>query len=178
MQEENNPYATPEAPITLEKSQSVIDGPQGIGGWLILPILGLFVSLFLWAGQVYEVVQVINSETWPALTELNSDSYHYMWQPILLFELVGQILFIPFGLFLCTQVFQKKSRTPKLFILLYIVLCVFVAIDTGMMAILARDIVELEDPSLFSDLIRSIVTLIVWGNYFHQSKRVKNTFVN
>ena len=73
---------------------------QKIGGWLILCAIGLvlypvqtLVSLFT------ELMPALSSEHWSAVTSPASSAYHPLLAPLVVAELVGNLLFFIFSIF-------------------------------------------------------------------------------
>jgi len=56
------------------------DGPRGIGGWLILPILGLvFTSVYGLLGLATIHLPLFTRGYWSAVTTLGAAAYHPLW---------------------------------------------------------------------------------------------------
>ena len=62
--------------------------PKGIGGWLILPSIGLLISPFVLIVQLQDLMRsVFAPGVWAALTSHKSPAYHPLWAPELIFEM-------------------------------------------------------------------------------------------
>jgi len=122
--------------------------PKGIGGWLILPTIGLFLSII-----IYLILAVIEI----AVVFLGAGTG---WDIIYLLTSAGM-----FGLVVYTLVleFKKKKEFPKWAIIL------------TALGVVVTIIFSIED-SDYTGLVQSIVFAAIWIGYFLQSKRVKNTF--
>jgi hypothetical protein len=154
------------------------DPPQGLGGWLILPIIGLFIfpiKILVFLTTIH--LPIFLQGQWDILTNPNSEAYHFLWGPILIGEITFKIFFFVFSIFLLVILFKKKAYFPKLMITYYIA-------NTSCMIIfyylaeLIPAIAETPDPESTKELVRTIIGSIIWVPYFIVSKRVKNTFVN
>lgn len=74
---------------------------KGLGGWLILPALGLIVTQFRMVSQFYrDMLPVLASETWNALTNSSSAAYHPLWGPLIVFEVIANLLLFFYTLWL------------------------------------------------------------------------------
>ncbi len=149
-----------------------------IGGWLVLPLLGLIVSPFFVARDVYaNILPIFADGTWLALMSPTSELYHPLWAPLIVFEIIGNLTVVGLGL-IALWYFVKRSRvTPRLMVCWYLTVLLAVVVDL----ILSRQIpliVALNDPSSFGQVVRSVVVTLIWVPYFLVSKRVKATFVN
>lgn len=179
---EQNPYAPPRAdgvegapppPLLLD-----LAGPRGIGGWLILPLIGLVLNpIRLGMTLVNDLLPVFRPETWNALTTPGQENYHAMWGPLLLFELVTNLLVGVFTVVLLVLFLRKSRRVPLLMIALLAGHVLIQVVDwalVGTIPALAHD-PKAQD---FSDLRRALIGAAIWIPYFVKSRRVRNTFVN
>src|SRR6476646_6003077 len=73
---------------------TTLTGPVGLGGWLILPGLGLFGSIFQQIGDTIHLIGLFKPENWNALTSPSSASYDSRWAPLLIFELAATVALI------------------------------------------------------------------------------------
>ena len=135
----------------------------GIGGCLILVDIGVVGSplgLLVRAGSVFLVLS--RSETLSGAQVAIGVLYG-----------VALLLALYQG-FVAVQFFQKKRLLPRLITLSYGVYPVFcfarVLVESG-----ATDTME---GSNVRALVQAVIGALIWIPYFHQSKRVKATFVN
>lgn len=153
-------------------------GKKGLGGWLILPHIGLYLSIILTLVQLlFIIAPIMFSEYWELLTSPDSDFYHSLWAPILIFEMVFNLLLLGLCIFALVQLYGKKSSFPKLMIMIYSASLFFMFVDY-LLALQIPAVSEVEDGTRPSDLLRSVLSTAIWIPYFIRSKRVKNTFVN
>ncbi|AEL26729.1 DUF2569 family protein [Cyclobacterium marinum] len=133
---------------------------KNIGGWLVLPAIGIILTPiqitmnFFSVGYLDEAIwlQAINLE----LTES------------LAFELIFNILLIVFSVLLIILFYTRRTSTPKLMILFYVVNLAAILIDT----VMTEDNISLENRAL----IQAFVGAAIWIPYFFFSERVKSTF--
>ncbi|MDF3073221.1 MAG: hypothetical protein K0S54_888 [Alphaproteobacteria bacterium] len=153
------------------------DGPKGIGGWLVLPAIGLVVTPFwILITFVRDLLPVFDGETWAMLTTPGSAVYHPALAPLLVFEVVGNIFLIAFTCYVIYLFFTRSRKLPAFIIAWLLISGAIVAIDTfwGLLVpIVAAD----ADASYYKDVIRAVIAIAIWVPYFGMSKRVKNTFV-
>src|ERR1035437_3685977 len=144
----------------------------GLGGWLsvwlILTCLGLIRFIHDIDFQMFS-----NAKN---LTNPDSEYYHPLWEPLLIFEYFFQF-FNPVSfvclIFLCA----RKSRFfPKTVIIIYAANFVLVLMDAVSAIFLAKSVnLALQFP--WSEIFRSLFGVCVWIPYFLKSERVKSTFV-
>lgn len=149
-------------------------GPQGIGGWLILPTLALVISPFRMLYEMRDLFGVFDAGTWAALTAYGSASYSPLWAPVLLFELAANLGLVIFWLLLAVMFFQRRCGAPRLYI----------AVILGGIAVRFVDLllgglmpVSPIEPSDWVEIGRDSVAALIWIAYFLRSKRVRATFV-
>lgn len=148
-----------------------------IGGWLILVAIGLiFTPIRLSVVLFKDLLPSLSADTWSRLTTPGTAAYHPLWAPLLLFEIIGNCLFILFPIIVAIFFFQKRRFVPKLIIVVLLSNLVFVAIDY-FAADLIPFIAAQEDIGSLVELIRVFLACAVWVPYFLVSKRVKGTFV-
>ncbi|MEX0396021.1 DUF2569 domain-containing protein, partial [Providencia rettgeri] len=147
---------------------------KGIGGWLILPMLGIILSLIILPFSIYEQnAQVI--EYWIELTDPQSSSFIPLFKELIYFEVLGNVILYATLLFLSYVFFTKKKLTIKIYIFFQIFSLVLTVTDI----ILASILLDLEvEASDIKDIFRALIACAIWIPYFLVSRRVKNTFVN
>jgi hypothetical protein len=179
MSAEQNPYAAPVAPVDAAGGTpgGAPTGPRGIGGWLVLPLLGLIVTPIRIAIQtVRDLAPAFSPATWEALTTPGGPAYDPMWAPVIVFEAVASFTLVAFTLILLWLFFRKSRRVPLLMILW---LLTTIGLQVADLALAAQIpvIASQPDPQSLGELARSAVGALIWIPYFLVSKRVKNTFV-
>lgn len=153
------------------------DGPRGLGGWLILPIIGLFVSIVNIGRTLTEdTLPVFSDGTWQLLTSPGSEYYVPGWGALIIVELLGNLLLLGAAVALIILVFSKSPRFPTFYIYFLVFNAVFVIGDV----VAAHLVVALsaeESIDLGSQVLRAVLGAAIWIPYMLKSKRVKNTFV-
>ncbi|WNS46066.1 DUF2569 domain-containing protein [Paenibacillus sp. MMS20-IR301] len=154
-----------------------LDGPKGLGGWLVLIQIGLFLTLLMLAVQILQsTIPSLKPDIWGLLTAKDSELYHVLWGPIIIFEAIANVGQFLFCLFVLGMFYSKKSSVPLLMIIFYGGSMIIGIIDYALVQQIPI-VQELEDGSSVSDIGRSVVTCAIWIPYFLKSRRVRNTFV-
>jgi len=151
--------------------------PAGIGGWLILPAVGLAISPILQGIRFFrDIMPALEPNVWRILSDPTSENHHPMWVPTILFEAASTILLFIFTLWLGYLFFFRKSpRVPQLFIFWLAINLIIQTIDlilTNSIPLAAGQ----SDQQVVGGLVPSIGSAAIWIPYFIKSVRVKNTF--
>jgi hypothetical protein len=152
-------------------------GVKGLAGWLVLVQIGLYLTMITLLVQIFRVnLPAFEPDTWGVLTSKDSELYHALWGPIIVFEGAYNIAFLLFCIFVLVMFYTRKSILPKLMIIFYSASLAVGIIDTILVyqIPLAR---EMETGSSFTDIVRSAITCAIWIPYFLKSERVQNTFI-
>ncbi|MEP4534622.1 MAG: DUF3857 domain-containing protein [Cyclobacteriaceae bacterium] len=158
-----NNYYNPEA------WQFAEDKP--IGGWLVLPAIGLVISPFVLGYQIFNA-DYFNAAIWSqSYSGLTSDTFGF--KLFLALELVVNILLLIFTLLVLIQFFQRRTSLPLIISVYYSVNFVIPLFDS-----LAADFffgvsIAKED---ITNLVKSFVAVAIWVPYFNISERSKSTF--
>jgi hypothetical protein len=148
---------------------------KGIGGWLILPLIGLIITIIGVPLTVYkELVPVFTGGYWQVVTSPASDFYHPLWAPTILFELLGNLTLVLFAVILLWLLVQHSRWLPKLIIAFFVLNFLFMSGDYVLVGMLPN---VQSDPESWKEIFRSLVACVIWIPYFLESKRVKATFV-
>ncbi len=147
-----------------------------IGGWLILCAVGLVLypvqSLY---SLITELVPVVFSDNWAALTSPTNPGYHSLWAPLVIAELVGSIGFFIYSIVIVIFFFGRHHRAPRLIIVFMIANMIFVGADYFIINffLIRTDSVNVDATINF---VRTIVAGAIWVPYFMFSTRVAKTF--
>jgi hypothetical protein len=135
-----------------------LDNPGKIAGWLVLPALGLVISVVREGVQIWVLLRGVVAQ--PAAENL-----------------IGIAIGVPWLVFACLVAaffFRKHRWTPYLYIAL---LAGYVAFS-GLYLLMHLLVPEPETADAPKELMRAVVGAGVWVPYFLRSRRVKSTFVN
>lgn len=158
-------------PIGLPASPSA---PSGLRGWLALATLGVTVTPFVMMFGLYNISSALTPVTWAALTTYGTDTYHPLWAPALLFEVIGILGLMVFWGLVCVLFYQRRTSAPYWYIRMLIASVFYTAIDSGLMVLLPAVTLETKD---IAGLVRQALTAAIWIAYFMKSERVRATFV-
>lgn len=154
-----------------------VNKPKGIGGWLILPAIGIILTplrlLYLLATVHWPLFQ---DGTWELVTTPGTEFYHELWGPLLVFEIAGNIALLGYSLVLIHLFFTKSYRLPFNYIIFLICALVFVITDHLLFGMIPMEYGE-ADIEGYSEILRTLLATVIWVPYFLRSERVKNTFV-
>lgn len=150
---------------------------SGLGGWLVLVQIGLYATMLILIFQVMSSATIFGDGTWELLTSKGSIMYHALWQPLILFEVIYNVLLFAFCIFLLVCLYSKKKILPRLMIIYFGINLLVVVVDYALLMQIpfAR---ELDDASSIKEIIRAAGTCLIWIPYFIRSVRVKNTFIH
>lgn len=147
-----------------------------LGGWLWLPMLGLGVSLFLSLQALVESARALTVQTWTALTQAGAPSYHALWAPVLIGELVLQLAIAVGAGLLLWLMLTRRSSLPPLYIAWWGLLCAGnLATAAAHQAVPA--LAEAWTAKDTGELVRTLVVAAIWVGYMRRSDRVRRTFV-
>jgi hypothetical protein len=154
------------------------NGPIGIGGWLLLPALGLIATpLVMGFGFYKDLLPALKPDVWNAVTDPNSAAYNFWWGPVIVYEaLVNLGLFI-FTLWLSWTFFTKSKRAPKLFVIWLAAIAGTEIVDHLLTTQIPATADKSSDLAGVRGLVRSFINAAIWIPYFLRSERVKNTFI-
>ncbi|EIE1275254.1 DUF2569 domain-containing protein [Vibrio parahaemolyticus] len=151
--------------------------PLKIGGWLILIAIGVVIApvrLLYFVGVTYP--SIFTDGTWEVLTTYGSEIYSPLWGPIIIGEIVGNLLFAFLGIYLAYLFFTKRSVFPKWYLGLAITSTAFILIDAYLVSIVLPEM-EVFDSETTREVARSLFTLCVWSPYLLFAQRSKSTFI-
>ena len=149
---------------------------QGIGGWLILVAIGIVVTPFrIIILMMTTYPEIFSTDVWEVLTTQGSDVYSPLWAPIIIGEILFNIGLLFAWFYLAYLFFTKRCTFPKWYIGIAIFSLIFIAADTFAIKLVFPD-EPLLDPDTIKELMRSVITVVIWVPYMLVSKRVKATF--
>jgi len=111
------------------------------------------------------------------LTAPGSEFFHPLWQPLLVYELVFNILWLVVAVLMVILFFQKRNAFPRIFMIYLVGVFLLQVIDQ----VWVQQIPSLQNQQTtadFKNLFRAAIHTTVWSLYFLKSERVKNTFVH
>jgi transglutaminase-like putative cysteine protease len=163
------PYPPPPIPPALAPY-------DGLRGWLILVIIGLFLRIGLWLhalGTDYLVAW--DATQWNVLTVPGGANYDPLWAPALLFELAFMLLFPIFSVLALVLLFEKRMIFPRVMITMLLAILAFKIVDVVLVAQIPIA-VKLNGGAFDADLPRVVVQAAIWVPYLKFARRVRATF--
>lgn len=140
---------------------------QGIGGWLILPAIGLvtkpLLTFFILIDGSY-----FSSITWQNAASFGTSFEIYMWV-----SFVFLITFFAYTILCNIFFFGLRTGAPYLYMILIGVNLGSVLLESY---VVNQFFPELESPSSLKDITGAVIGAFIWLPYFVKSERVKSTF--
>ena len=162
-------------PAVLSQNISDKKDLEGIGGWLIVVAIGLFLSpLYSIYSLILGIPAYINSK-WQALTTPGSFHYHPSWAPLLLGELTVNICLLAFYILLLILFFKKRQIFPAMFIIIRIAAVIFIAFDY-FASLMLNTTTAVQSGHSFKEVTQQGIYTLIWSLYMVNSIRVKLTF--
>lgn len=156
------------APVASQQPE-----PHGIGGWLILPIIGLVLTILITAYNLLSGIASLQGDV--------AETLRTQFRDVLLLMYISTalgVICIGLAIYCLKLIKDHDRRTPRTMTVFYVVVVGMTIFEAYALSYMAG---QFQDPSLTDgmarDVIRSIVACAIWIPYFHVSKRVKNTFV-
>ncbi|PSR55595.1 hypothetical protein AHMF7605_19825 [Adhaeribacter arboris] len=142
---------------------------QDIGGWLVLVLLGLYLT------PLSIVIRLITNNffeasIWQLLTNKSYEGFNPVQALLILFEFAGNIGFLVFAVLLIILFHERRTSVPRLLIAFYGCNFLFIFFDNALAVMLKVG------ESDFKLIFRTLIAAAIWIPYFIKSKRVKRTF--
>ena len=152
-----------------EKSTEIkgkkLEGPVGVGGWLILPLLNFFLIF-----PYVAITEII------FLTE-NQDILGIFGTLIVIAE-TALACFALYTGYLLVKIKDNAVKNTKRVLFAELALTIVSIIWMASLFSSYGVAYEGADTEVYSEYARSIIFAIIWLMYFYSSKRVKNTYKN
>ncbi|HEY7639612.1 MAG TPA: DUF2569 domain-containing protein [Steroidobacteraceae bacterium] len=150
--------------------------PSGIGGWLILPAIGLVLTPILTLLTIVrDVLPAVQPAVWQTLTDPASSAYHPMWATVIVYEVLANVGYLALTLWLGYLFVSKSPRTPAVCIV-WLLTSLAVQIVDMMLSNTIPAVAQQSATDNIKGIFRSAVQASIWIPYFVYSKRVRNTF--
>jgi hypothetical protein len=144
-----------------------------IGGWLVLPAIGLAFTPLRLIFLIYTHPIYFNLEKWTALNNINSGSYNPGLSGMLIGELLTDTFYAIFAIFLLIIFFKKRTTVPRFIMIFYGLSVLIVILDKILVSSVATVNVSNSD---VNEIVRSLIAAGIWIPYFLTAQRVKDTF--
>lgn len=173
-----NPYQPPAVAVAPAISPTPAPDPasSGLGGWLILVGFGVLISPIGIVRILFETYRgIFLTDGWINLTTPSSAMYNALWAPMIVGEMVVNILMLLLSVYLIFLFFGKKRSFPTWFIRATLLTLAVQVLDPLAFHYLTPD-TPIFDAGAMRELGRSVVVAMVWVPYMLMSDRVALTF--
>lgn len=161
--------------LDLEREAPKEQKYKTIGGWLIIPVLGLiFTPVRLVIGIINDLLPSVTDESLAPFEDPLSEFYNPGLRYMLYGEIAINVAFAIFAIIVLICLFRFKAQTPLLYIIFLSTNLFFLVFDNLLIVMLGF---ENEEGFLNRDIIQIIIGCCIWIPYFLLSERVKGTFV-
>jgi len=149
---------------------------KGLGGWLILVGIGVVINPIFLLVTLYSSIPLFSDGSWEALTTIGQETYHPLWGPLIIGEIIYNLVMLALTIYLIYLFFSKHYRFPKFFIAIIVASLIFILLDAWIVTLIlpSRPILNQET---INEIARAFGAGIIWIPYMLVSKRVKATFV-
>ena len=150
--------------------------PVGIGGWLLIPVLGLPLGVFVLVKALYESLPVYDADFWRAVVEGGTSGYQPYLGPFLLLGLAATLAHLALTGLTMVLLTRRRTSFPSVYIWVHIFGIGVIAIDCVTTFLLP----SLEDAEITKEIalaVRGIIVTLIWVTYMARSNRVGATFV-
>ena len=134
---------------------------EGIGGWLILVAIGLFLGMVRSVQSLLMDYGVDPSMVSPA------------FRNIIIFENIGVGVGLIILIIVTINFFQRKKRIVDLITYYYIYTIGYSVLDSYIVS----SYLDVENVELIIPIAGNMISAAIWISYFQKSIRVKNTFI-
>lgn len=166
-----------DAPVRPAAPQPrAVPEPKGLGGWLIVVGIGLVVApVRIAVACVQTYVPLFQNGAWQLLTTPGTGTYHPLWAPVLLGELLVNLGFFAAFLVLIFLFVRRARMFPRLYIAVLALNLAFLFVDALLLDSLAASGSQTE--TVWTPLLQGLASAAIWIPYMLRSRRVRNTFV-
>lgn len=150
---------------------------QGLGGWLVLVGLGVAFTPFRLMADLAEWSALFDLRAWTGLAHPAGTFFHPSFGIVLPMVVLANTALLLISLWQVVLFFGRHRLFPRVFIGFLVTSLLAQGVDWGMLLAvpsLGEDGTGME---VSRDLVRSMMTCVIWIPYVLQSRRVKNTFV-
>jgi transglutaminase-like putative cysteine protease len=139
-----------------------------LGGWLLLIIFGLLVTMI-------KIPMALINDYFFKLSAWNN--YHtgtkgILFKALLMFETAGNVLTMCYAVFCLVLIFGKRDILPKYISGFYLYCMAFIVVDTVFAAYFSNI-----TNAIWYNILRAVLVASIWIPYFRLSTRVKETFI-
>ncbi|WP_314384556.1 DUF2569 domain-containing protein [Pseudomonas brenneri] len=153
------------------------DRLNGLKGWLLLVMVGLFISPLR---IIYEVFPAYYSffmteGVFEYVTTPGTEGYLPYFLTFLVSEMLFNTLLVLAYAYLLYLFFIKSYLFPQLFIVVIFASVIFIPLDAWLGSFFDSSI-SIDNPEIKKEMIGSLISACIWVPYMVVSKRVRATF--
>ncbi|EJD6375687.1 MULTISPECIES: DUF2569 family protein [Providencia] len=164
-----------EPAIISSVAQPTVKKPlQGISGWLILPIIGLFYMLYKTVMMLLQEISQVQT-AWPLATQADSDFYIPGFATGFYLLQLGYGVLIALFLWTFIAAVKWKKQAKWLFIITMVLFTLMVLVARFVFPYIFG--LEINHSNIITAINGSFYC-VLWIPYFLVSHRVKNTFIH
>jgi len=155
-------------------------GPQGLRGWLLLVGVGVVLSPFRFIVDFTgTAASYFSSAVWLETATPQGEAYHPLYGPLLMFEMVVNVLLIGLSVVACYLYFARRRLFPRIYITLLLASTSVLILDEvlGGHVISAAGLDAGADADSTKAIWGGILGCAIWCPYMLKSRRVKSTFL-
>jgi len=147
---------------------------NSIGGWLILPLIGLALTPIR---MFVDIIRVgfYKTSLWNSFGESLKESLAF--KGLMIFELTANIFLICFAILCLILLIKRRTIFPRLIIWYFLLTFIVHIADFALYHMLGFNIISAFSPGV-NEIIRSLLVIAIWTPYMLRSVRVKGTFIN
>jgi hypothetical protein len=150
-----------------------------IGSWLILVALGVVISPFRLAYDIFADENIFNANMWLILLHSYDLTKAVLLVSIVFLEIVYNCFFFVFSLLIAILYFSRRTSLPRLFTIYLMVNFTVVTLDALVLRLVAPELITDTDlTETYQVVARALIAALIWIPYFNISERVKSTFCN
>ena len=177
------PPVVPPGPAATSADVRLLEPePSGIGGWLVLPLIGLCVSPLLTLYTLWaSVLPLIKPRIWTVLTTPGTPVYSWYWAPYLIVTVMLSLALVILMVVTLMCFLQHRRPVPVLMTVLLLWSIAQTVFELVSQQYLSRQVPALAATGMgdgaWQGLFRAGLSAVIWIPYFWRSVRVRNTFV-
>lgn len=159
---------------TLRRPGSGME-PPSLGGWLILPAIGMVMRPFVLMFSFFrDGTNYFDARVWSTLVDWGSETANLGLAIVLIFEVVTNTALIGATVIGAILFFSRRREAPAWVIVILIAAAILPAIDSMLLRLAS---VERNSLGEWIANTRSMIVGMIWVPYFVISRRVRETFV-
>lgn len=146
----------------------VIYSEGAIGGWMLVPLIGLITRPFITFRYFY-TSDLFNSNYIPQIKAASNLDL----EAIIIFEIIINLLLLCLAMLCLIAFFKKRDILPRLLITLLVANAIFLGADSLWVSFYSA---QLNTEPDYSDFAKAVFGCLIWVPFFLMSVRVKSTF--